>query len=47
MTQSGSGSGEASSLGIDWLWFLACALASSLWCVTAASQLSATFDEPI
>jgi len=47
MKQSGSRAGEASSLGIDWLWFLACAVASSLWCVTAASQLSATFDEPI
>ncbi len=31
----------------DWLWFLAWAVASSVWCVTAASQLSATFDEPI
>ena len=47
MKQSGSRASETSSMGIDWLWFLACALASSLWCVTAASQLSATFDEPI
>lgn len=30
----------------DWLWFLAWGVASSIWCVTAASQLSATFDEP-
>ena len=37
----------ASSLSVDWLWFLACAVASSVWCVTAASQLSATFDEPV
>jgi hypothetical protein len=28
-------------------WFLACALLSSAWCVTASCQLSATFDEPI
>jgi hypothetical protein len=32
---------------LDWLWFLAWAVASSAWCVTAAGQLSATFDEPI
>ena len=31
----------------DWLWFLFWAIASSIWCVTAASQLSGTFDEPI
>jgi hypothetical protein len=31
----------------DWFWFLAWGIASSLWCVTASSQLSATFDEPI
>jgi hypothetical protein len=31
----------------DLAWFLVCAVASSVWCVTAASQLSATFDEPI
>jgi len=30
----------------DWLWFLAWGVASSIWCVAAASQLSATFDEP-
>ena len=30
----------------DVVWFLAWALASSAWCVTAAAQLSATFDEP-
>jgi dolichyl-phosphate-mannose-protein mannosyltransferase len=30
----------------DWLWLLVCGLLSSLWCLTAASQLSATFDEP-
>jgi len=33
-------------LALDWVWFLAWALASSVWCVTAASQLGATFDEP-
>ncbi len=32
--------------GPDVCWFLFWACASSLWCVTAASQLSATFDEP-
>src|SRR5947209_8836806 len=31
----------------DGLWLLAWGLASSVWCVTAAGQLSATFDEPI
>ncbi len=30
----------------DVLWLLAWALASSVWCVTAAGRLSATFDEP-
>jgi hypothetical protein len=34
-------------LALDWAWFLVCALASSSWCVSAASQLSATFDEPL
>src|SRR5947209_3227929 len=28
------------------LWFLAFAVASSVWCVTAAGRLGATFDEP-
>lgn len=32
---------------LDWCWFLVCAIASSAWCVTASSQLSATFDEPV
>jgi hypothetical protein len=31
----------------DWLWFLAFGLASSVWCVLAAFQLGATFDEPV
>src|SRR5262245_4381921 len=31
----------------DIFWFLLCAVVSSAWCVSAASQLSATFDEPI
>jgi len=30
----------------DVVWFLAWGVASSAWCVTAAAQLSATFDEP-
>src|SRR5579859_8178667 len=30
----------------DRLWLLVCGMLSSLWCVTAAQQLSATFDEP-
>ena len=30
----------------DAAWFLFCAAVSSAWCLTAASQLSATFDEP-
>ncbi len=32
---------------LDWCWFLVCAVASSAWCVSAASELSATFDEPL
>jgi hypothetical protein len=32
---------------LDWLWFLLCGVASSVWCVTASGQLGATFDEPI
>jgi hypothetical protein len=32
--------------GPDWLWLLACGLLSSLWCLTAAQHLSATYDEP-
>jgi hypothetical protein len=31
----------------DWLWFLALGAASSAWCVTAARELGATFDEPV
>ncbi|MFN4258714.1 MAG: glycosyltransferase family 39 protein [Gemmataceae bacterium] len=31
----------------DWLWLFACAALSSWWCVTAAGELSATFDEPL
>jgi hypothetical protein len=31
----------------DWLWFLAFAAASSAWCLTAAAEIGATFDEPI
>jgi hypothetical protein len=31
----------------DWTWFLVWGIASSVWCITAAGQLSATFDEPI
>ena len=38
-----AGAGER---GLDLGWFLAWGLASSLWCVSAAGQLSATFDEP-
>jgi hypothetical protein len=32
---------------VDLVWLLAWGLASSAWCVTAAGQLSSTFDEPI
>ncbi|HLJ57916.1 MAG TPA: hypothetical protein VKT77_22955 [Chthonomonadaceae bacterium] len=31
----------------EWIWLLACGIASSLWCLTAARQLGATFDEPV
>jgi hypothetical protein len=30
----------------DWLWLLGWGLASSAWCVSAAHELGATFDEP-
>ena len=39
-------SGGAAS-AVDWLWVLAWGVGSSAWCVTAARQLSATFDEPL
>jgi hypothetical protein len=32
---------------LDGLWFLICGVASSLWCLTAAGELGATFDEPV
>jgi hypothetical protein len=31
----------------DWIWLLAWGVASSLWCLSAATQVGATFDEPI
>jgi hypothetical protein len=31
----------------DWLWFFAWGILSSLWCVAAAAEVGATFDEPI
>lgn len=31
----------------DWLWLLACGLLSSAWCLSAAGQLGASFDEPL
>ncbi len=33
--------------GVDALWLLFWGVASSVWCVTAAGQLGATFDEPL
>lgn len=32
---------------IDASWLLACLLGSTVWCVSAANELSATFDEPV
>jgi hypothetical protein len=32
---------------VDLVWLLAFGLGSSVWCVTAAGRLSATFDEPV
>jgi hypothetical protein len=32
---------------VDWLWLLLWIAASSAWCVTAAGELGATFDEPL
>jgi hypothetical protein len=31
----------------DWVWFLAWAIGSSMWCLSAGHQLGATFDEPL
>ncbi len=31
---------------LDWAWLVLCLLLATLWCVTASSRLSATFDEP-
>src|SRR5262249_43665603 len=31
----------------NYIWFLACALFSSAWCIAAAFELGATFDEPL
>lgn len=31
----------------DWAWFLAWAVGSSAWCLGAARELGATFDEPV
>jgi hypothetical protein len=31
----------------DWWWCLGCTLVSAAWCLSAATQLSATFDEPV
>ena len=48
MTPSvGSSMSDTSPRVVDWLWLAGCALVSSVWCVTAARQLSATFDEPL
>lgn len=44
--RGGAARGGAAS-GVDWLWVLAWGVASSVWCITAARQLSATFDEPL
>jgi hypothetical protein len=38
--------GRRSGWRWDGFWLLFCMAASTLWCVTAARQLSATFDEP-
>jgi len=32
---------------LDFVWFVTWAIVSSVWCVTAAGELSATWDEPI
>ena len=38
--------GFVPAVWFDAAWFLVCAAVSSAWCLTAAAQLSATFDEP-
>lgn len=44
---STSGASARHARLFDALWFLFWAVLSSAWCVTAASQLTATYDEPI
>jgi hypothetical protein len=39
--------GTSSGKLVDGLWLLGWGVASSLWCLTAAAQLGATFDEPV
>ena len=31
----------------DWLWFFCWATLSSVWCLTVAGEIGATFDEPV
>ena len=38
--------GRTAGYRIDLLWLLLCGIISSIWCITAANRLSATFDEP-
>jgi hypothetical protein len=30
----------------DWVWLVVCGVASSAWCISASTQIGATFDEP-
>src|SRR5690348_1543606 len=39
-------SGKTTGILADGLWFLFWGALSTCWCITAANQLSATFDEP-
>jgi hypothetical protein len=45
-TMPGFSSHHPPSKWFDLLWYLAWGVASSIWCVTAAGQLGATYDEP-
>src|SRR5262245_66460418 len=41
------GQADRAGRAFDWLWLLAWGVASSVWCVSAAGRLGATFDEPV
>jgi hypothetical protein len=41
------GAQSTSSTAVDWIWFLAFAIASTAWCLSTARSIGPTYDEPI